>query len=161
MMQKMHWLPSEVPLQEDVVDWNKKLTPEERNLLTQLFRFFTQADADIAAGYAEQYMKAFPIPEIRMMLFSFGSAEANHMHAYSQLLDTVGMPETEYQAFGEFAEMKAKHEYLFADRSDGWAIASARRSRSSRSTSPSSRRSARGCSYSPRSRSCCRSSAAT
>jgi hypothetical protein len=27
MMQKMHWLPSEVPLQEDVVDWNKKLTP--------------------------------------------------------------------------------------------------------------------------------------
>lgn len=119
MMQKMHWLPSEVPLQEDVVDWNKKLTPEERNLLTQLFRFFTQADADIAAGYAEQYMKAFPIPEIRMMLFSFGSAEANHMHAYSQLLDTVGMPEIEYQAFGEFAEMKAKHEYLFADRSDG------------------------------------------
>jgi ribonucleoside-diphosphate reductase beta chain len=119
MMQKMHWLPSEVPLQEDVVDWSKKLTAEERNLLTQLFRFFTQADADIATGYAELYMKAFPIPEIRMMLFSFGSAEANHMHAYSQLLDTVGMPEVEYQAFGEFAAMKEKHEYLFADRAEG------------------------------------------
>jgi ribonucleoside-diphosphate reductase beta chain len=119
MMQKMHWLPSEVPLQEDVVDWNRKLTGEERNLLTQLFRFFTQADADIAAGYAEHYMRAFPVPEIRMMLFSFGSAEANHMHAYSQLLDTVGMPEVEYQAFGEFSQMKEKHEYLFADRAEG------------------------------------------
>jgi ribonucleoside-diphosphate reductase beta chain len=117
-MQKLHWLPSEVPLQEDVTDWNEKLTDQERNLLTQLFRFFTQADADIAAGYAEKYMGAFPHPELRMMLFSFGAAEANHMHSYSQLLDTIGMPETEYQAFGDFAAMKAKHEYLFADRTE-------------------------------------------
>jgi hypothetical protein len=106
-------------------------------------------------------MKAFPIPEIRMMLFSFGSAEANHMHAYSQLLDTVGMPEVEYQAFGEFAADEGEARVSVRRSLEGWAIASARRSRSSRSTSPSSRRSARGCSYSPRSRSCCRSSAAT
>lgn len=118
VMQKLHWLPSEVPLQEDVYDWNNKLSPAEKNLLTQLFRFFTQADADIAAGYAERYMAAFPHPELRMMLFSFGAAEANHMHSYSMLLDTVGMPEAEYQAFTEFAQMKEKHEYLFADRTE-------------------------------------------
>ena len=28
-MQKMHWLPSEVPLHEDVRDWNERLTEEE------------------------------------------------------------------------------------------------------------------------------------
>lgn len=119
MMRKMAWEPEEVPLKEDVDDWNDKLTPQEKNLLTQLFRFFTQADADIAAGYAEKYMRAFPVPEIRMMLFAFGDAEANHMDSYSQLLDTVGMPQTEYKAFAEFEEMKAKHDYLFADRSEG------------------------------------------
>ena len=29
-MQKMHWLPSEVPLHEDVRDWNERLTEEEK-----------------------------------------------------------------------------------------------------------------------------------
>lgn len=117
-MQKLHWLPSEVPLQEDVHDWNSKITPAEKNLLTQLFRFFTQADTDIAAGYAEHYMHAFPHPELRMMFFAFGAAEANHQHAYSQLLDTVGLPESDYEAFTEFAEMKEKHEYLFSRRTE-------------------------------------------
>jgi Ribonucleotide reductase, small chain len=42
--QRVHWLPEEVPLAEDVKDWHKDLTDGERNLLTQIFRFFTQAD---------------------------------------------------------------------------------------------------------------------
>ena len=33
MQQKMHWLPSEVPLHEDVRDWNERLTVEEKNLI--------------------------------------------------------------------------------------------------------------------------------
>lgn len=119
MMQKMHWLPSEVPLQEDVHDWNQKLTESEKNLLTQLFRFFTKGDEDINNGYIDIYMPAFKPTEIRMMLSSFSTAEANHIHAYSQLIDTVGMPESEYAAFAEFEEMAAKHDYMFADRSEG------------------------------------------
>lgn len=114
--QKMHWLIDEIPMQEDIDDWNTKLTEGEKNLLTQLFRFFTQADADIAAGYYERYIPAFPHPEVRMMLGVFGTAEANHMHAYSMLLDTIGMPESEYKAFHEFEVMKDKHDFLFATR---------------------------------------------
>ena len=30
MQQKMHWLPSEVPLHEDVRDWNERLSAEEK-----------------------------------------------------------------------------------------------------------------------------------
>jgi ribonucleoside-diphosphate reductase beta chain len=115
--QDMHWLPEEVPLSEDVNDWKRKLNDQERNLLTQLFRFFTQGDTDIlTGGYLGRYIPAFPHPEIGMMLSAFATAEANHMHSYSLLLDTIGMPEAEYQAFQEFEQMKAKHEYLFADR---------------------------------------------
>ncbi|NCW70859.1 MAG: ribonucleotide-diphosphate reductase subunit beta [Proteobacteria bacterium] len=44
--QRIHWLPEEVPLSEDIRDWQKKLTQSEKNLLTQIFRFFTQADVD-------------------------------------------------------------------------------------------------------------------
>lgn len=110
--QKVHWLPEEVPLADDVKDWNKKLTKEEKNLLTQIFRFFTQADLDIASGYLDKYIPVFKPPEIRMMLSAFAAMEAVHIHAYSLLLDTVGMPESEYQAFAEYSEMAEKHDYL-------------------------------------------------
>lgn len=110
--QKVHWLPEEVPLADDVKDWNKKLTKKEKNLLTQIFRFFTQADLDIASGYLDKYIPVFQPPEIRMMLSAFAAMEATHIHAYSLLLDTVGMPETEYKAFAEYSEMAEKHDYL-------------------------------------------------
>lgn len=116
-MQKMHWLPEEVPLHEDVADWQSRLTDAEKNLLTQLFRFFTQADVDVAGGYRSRYMPAFGgHPEVAMMLWSFGVSEANHVDSYSLLLDTIGMPETEYKAFQEYAAMREKHDYLFGDR---------------------------------------------
>jgi len=48
MQHKIHWLPGEVALGDDVRDWNSTLTNEERNLLTQIFRFFTQADISVS-----------------------------------------------------------------------------------------------------------------
>ena len=45
--QQIHWLPEEVPLADDVKDWHRTLTPQERNLLTQIFRFFTQSDVEV------------------------------------------------------------------------------------------------------------------
>src|SRR5215213_6731575 len=45
--QRVHWLPEEVPLADDVKDWHRNLTEAERNLLTQIFRFFTQADVEV------------------------------------------------------------------------------------------------------------------
>jgi ribonucleoside-diphosphate reductase beta chain len=38
--------------------------------------------------------------------------ETVHIAAYSHLLDTIGMPESEYGAFLEYSEMKDKHDYL-------------------------------------------------
>jgi ribonucleoside-diphosphate reductase beta chain len=51
--QKMHWLPSEVPLHEDIRDWNERLTAEEKNLINQILKFFTQGDVDIAQAYLD------------------------------------------------------------------------------------------------------------
>jgi ribonucleoside-diphosphate reductase beta chain len=119
LQQKMHWLPSEVPLAEDVKDWYARLTEGERQLLTQLFRFFTQADTDISEGYVTKYMPMFQKPELRMMLCAFAAAEANHMHAYSQLIDTLGLPEEEYIAFRAYKEMADKHDFMFENRTKG------------------------------------------
>lgn len=109
---QMHWTPDEVPLGDDVKDWNLKLSAAERNLLTQLFRFFTTGDIDVGQAYMDKYMKVFKNEEVRMMLSSFVNMEAVHAHAYSLLLDTVGMPEVEYQAFKQYEAMAAKHDYV-------------------------------------------------
>ena len=49
--QRVHWIPEEVPLADDVKDWHNKLRPEERYTLTQIFRFFTQADIEVNNSY--------------------------------------------------------------------------------------------------------------
>lgn len=51
--QQVHWLPEEVPLHDDCKDWNQNLEPSEKNLLTQIFRFFTQADVDVMDCFAK------------------------------------------------------------------------------------------------------------
>lgn len=109
---KIHWLPEEIPLGTDVTDWNTKLTEAERHLLTQLFRFFTQGDIDVAGAYIDLFMPTFKAPEVRMMMASFANMEAVHINAYSLLIDTVGMPEVEYLAFTKYKAMRDKHEYL-------------------------------------------------
>ena len=119
-MQKMHWLPSEVPLHEDIRDWNERLTKEEKNLINQILKFFTQGDVDIAKAYLDNYIPKFKPPEVRMMLSSFATAEANHAHAYALLNDTIGEPELlDFKAFQEYKEMSDKHEYLFKDKGKG------------------------------------------
>lgn len=110
--QRMHWLPEEVPLSEDVRDWQKSLTVSERHLLTQIFRFFTQADVEVNNCYMKHYARVFKPTEIVMMLAAFSNMETVHIAAYSYLLDTIGMPETEYEAFLKYQEMKDKYDYM-------------------------------------------------
>tara|TARA_B100000965_G_scaffold383534_1_gene382860 strand:+ start:192 stop:1199 length:1008 start_codon:yes stop_codon:yes gene_type:complete len=110
--QRIHWLPEEVPLGDDVRDWQKNLTPAEKNLLTHIFRFFTQADVEVNNCYLRHYTTVFKPTEVLMMMTAFAAMETVHIAAYSHLLDTIGMPETEYSAFLEYKEMKDKYDYM-------------------------------------------------
>ena len=110
--EQSHWLHTEVPMIEDVKDWKTKITAEQKYFLTNIFRFFTQGDIDVAGGYVNNYLPYFPQPEIRMMLSGFAAREALHIAAYSHLIETLGMPTNTYQEFAEYKEMADKHEYF-------------------------------------------------
>jgi len=110
--EQSHWLHTEVPMLEDVKDWKKKLTSSEKQFLTHIFRFFTQGDIDVAGGYVKNYLPYFPQPEVRMMLAGFAAREALHIAAYSHLIETLGMPDTTYNEFLQYVEMKDKHDYV-------------------------------------------------
>jgi ribonucleoside-diphosphate reductase beta chain len=110
--EQSHWIVKEIPMHEDVKDWKRKLDDKEKNFLTNIFRFFTQGDIDVAGGYVKNYLPVFPQPEVRMMLLGFAGREAVHIDAYSHMIETLGMPESTYNEFLEYAAMREKHDYV-------------------------------------------------
>ena len=48
----------------------------------------------------------------RLTTTAFAAMETVHVAAYSHLLDTIGMPESEYSAFMKYKEMKDKYDYM-------------------------------------------------
>ena len=119
--QRVHWLPEEVPLADDVKDWHRTLSVGEQNLVTQIFRFFTQSDVEVNNCYMKHYSQVFKPTEVLMMLSAFSNIETIHIAAYSHLLDTIGMPEVEYSAFLKYKEMKDKYDYM-----QGFSVANKR-----------------------------------
>lgn len=110
--QQIHWMPEEVPLGEDCKDWAGKLSDAERNLLTQIFRFFTQSDVEVNDNYMERYGRVFKPTEVKMMLSAFSNMETVHIAAYALLLETIGMPEAEFTAFLDYKAMRDKHDFM-------------------------------------------------
>ena len=111
--QQIHWMGEEVPLGEDIKDWNSnRLSAQERNLLTQIFRFFTQSDVEVSDNYFKRYIPIFQPLELQMMMAAFTNMETVHIDAYALLLKTLGMPKTEFQMFREYDSMRAKADYM-------------------------------------------------
>ena len=108
--QRMHWLPEEVSMTNDVFDFNNLLTQDERDVITDVLRFFTQGDVDVGNCYIDKYLRMFKPVEVRMMLTAFSNMETIHMQAYSHLLDTLGLAESEYNKFMDIDCMRKKHE---------------------------------------------------
>jgi ribonucleoside-diphosphate reductase beta chain len=117
--EQSHWLHSEVPMADDIKDWKSRLSTEEKYFLTNIFRFFTQSDIDVAGGYIKNYLPNFPQPEVRMMLAGFTAREALHIAAYSHLIESLGMSDSTYNEFYEYEEMKEKHEYFMSKVDNG------------------------------------------
>lgn len=111
--QQTHWLAEEVPLGADVKDWaSDRVTDNERALLTQIFRLFTQSDIEVGDNYLTRYLPIFRPLEIQMMLTAFSNMETVHIDAYALLLKTLGMPAIEFEAFRNYREMRDKVDYM-------------------------------------------------
>ncbi len=67
---------------------------------------------EVQDNYMERYGRVFKPTEIKMMLAAFANMETVHIAAYALLLETLGMPDTEFAAFLDYAAMRDKHDYL-------------------------------------------------
>ena len=111
--EKAHWIEDEVDLGEDVSDWKtNKVTPVEKDYITNILRLFTQSDVAVGQNYYDQFIPKFKNNEVRNMLGSFASREGVHQRAYALLNDTLGLPDSEYHAFLEYKEMANKIAFM-------------------------------------------------
>jgi ribonucleotide reductase beta subunit family protein with ferritin-like domain len=108
----LHWGEWEAKLQDDVMQWKTKLSPKEKNHITQILRLFTQSDVAVGTNYIEHYLQKFKNNEIRSMLASFANREFTHQRSYALLNDTLGLPESEFSAFADVDAMKDKLEFM-------------------------------------------------
>lgn len=115
---QMHWLPEEVPLGPDCRDWSKKLNDSERNLMTHIFRLFVQNDMLVHNAYIHEYAQTFQSNCLQMAFSGISNMEVVHQVGYAHLLDTLGIPETEYSAFLEYKEMADKYNFTAGFRMD-------------------------------------------
>lgn len=113
-----HWVEEEAKLQDDVRQWSTgELTKQEKNLVTNILRLFTQMDVAVGENYL-QLLGRFKNNEVRCMLLSFATREGIHQRAYALLNDTLGLPEEEYNSFMEYKEMSDKWEYVTTQNED-------------------------------------------
>jgi len=128
--ERMHWIEAEIPLGDDVTDWKTgKLSEPEKEFVTQILRLFTQADANVGGFYYDNLLSVIRNNELRVMLGSFANREGTHQRAYALLNDTLGLPEGDYRAFLDYAEMREKHEFMLdadPDTLEGLALALAK-----------------------------------
>lgn len=107
-----HWMPTEVPMENDIIDYKKNLTKDESELILSILRFFTQSDIEVNNNYNMRLIPTFPKPEIKMMLSAFAQMESIHVWAYSYLNDSLGLPEREYSTFMQYESMRKKYDYI-------------------------------------------------
>jgi ribonucleoside-diphosphate reductase beta chain len=111
--EKAHWGEWEAKLQDDLAQWQwGKLSPQEKNHITQILRLFTQSDVAVGTNYLEHYIQKFKNNEIRAMLTSFANREFVHQRSYALLNDTLGLPEEEYSAFLKYKQMSEKIDFM-------------------------------------------------
>src|SRR5450755_3032458 len=60
----------------------------------------------------ERYARVFKPTEVKMMLAAFSNMETIHIAAYALLLETIGMPDSEFTAFLDYQAMRDKHDYM-------------------------------------------------
>ena len=108
--EKMHWLFDEVPLADDVANFNVA-DKREKEFITEVMRLFTQNDIEVGHGY-DVLLRIFKPTEVSMMLRGNADRESTHIAAYSLFTETLGFDDSFYTEYLEDELMAEKIEYV-------------------------------------------------
>ena len=81
------WIPEEVDLSKDMVDW-VKLTDNERHFIKYILGFFAGSDGIVMENLAMRFTRELPVPEARFFYACQNLMETVHSETYALLIDT-------------------------------------------------------------------------
>lgn len=87
--QQCYWVPEEVNLSQDRIDFKDKLTEGERRLVKYILAFFAASDGIVNVNLAKRFKVEFNILEVGYFYDFQMMMENIHAEMYSVLLDTL------------------------------------------------------------------------
>lgn len=106
------WFPHEVPLQEDLSDWNE-MSDEEKQAVTLFMSFFNPQEFRVNQSISMGMMPYLNAPEMSMYLARQMWEEVNHSMTFEYILQTIPIDRKQaFEAHMNIPEMVAKEEFL-------------------------------------------------
>ena len=104
-----HWMPDEVPMQQDVELWkSNRLTPDERRVIMRNLGFFSTAESLVGNNIVLGVFKHVTNPECRQYLLRQAFEEAIHTHTFHYICESLGLDERE--VFNMYHEVNSIHD---------------------------------------------------
>jgi ribonucleoside-diphosphate reductase subunit M2 len=109
------WRTEEIDLSKDLVDWEQKLTDNEKYFISVILAFFASSDGIVNENLGVRFMNEIQIAEARAF-YSFQIAMENiHSETYSLLIDTLIKDKREkhklFQGIKIFPSIKRKADW--------------------------------------------------
>uniref|UniRef100_UPI004047E384 ribonucleotide-diphosphate reductase subunit beta n=1 Tax=Polaribacter sp. TaxID=1920175 RepID=UPI004047E384 len=113
--QACFWTAEEIDLSSDIVDWNDKLTEDERYFIKHILAFFAASDGIVNENLAENFVNEVQYSEAKFFYGFQIMMENIHSETYSLLIDSYVKDEVEkdklFNAIENFPAIKKKAEW--------------------------------------------------
>ena len=108
--QQSHWLHTEINMAGDINDWKLNLSPQEKSVVGNILKGFTQSEIFIQEYWGQMVGNWFKKPELQLMAAAFSSFESIHAVSYAYLNQSLGLED--FSAFLYEPTAKAKIDRL-------------------------------------------------
>ena len=109
------WTAEEIDLHQDVVDWETKLTDDERYFIKHILAFFAASDGIVNENLAENFVTEVQYTEAKFFYGFQIMMENIHSEVYSLLIDTYVKNDAEkdelFRAIDVFPAIKEKADW--------------------------------------------------
>lgn len=113
--QACFWTAEEIDLHADIVDWNTKLSDDERYFIKHILAFFAASDGIVNENLAENFVNEVQYSEAKFFYGFQIMMENIHSETYSLLIDTYVKDEVEkdrlFRAIEVFPAIKKKADW--------------------------------------------------
>ncbi|MCB1111736.1 MAG: ribonucleotide-diphosphate reductase subunit beta [Chlamydiales bacterium] len=108
-----HWMPSEVPMAQDIRTWRSgELSHDELLVIKRNLGFFSTAESLVANNLVLAIYKHVTNPECRQYLLRQAFEEAIHTHAFLHIVDSLGLDEQEiFNMYREIPTIARKDDF--------------------------------------------------